>query len=294
MRLSPRYVLPVFLLIVFAGPIVLGPILNLGLAPLGIPFHRVMSRALLISALGALVLFRGRLKLGEWWPRNLITPRQIAFGLLLAVVSSIFMIGLYHATCGFHAANLSPERAALGVLTAALACVIVPILEETIFRGFLITILMQSLGRRTAWLLGALIFALAHFLRVPPDLDSHRWWSGAQAVAAIFTHLGQGEFFSGRGLNLFLAGLILGGIFLRSGSLWTGAALHGGWILILMTFTAFTRADSPPRLANFGGDLLSSPLTSAVLLILGLWLWRFYRPVLTHEASKGSAREFTN
>jgi membrane protease YdiL (CAAX protease family) len=279
MKLPTRYVLPVFLLIVFLAPVVLAPPLDLALAPFGIPFHRVMSRALLLSALAALVLFRGRLHLKAWWPLGPIARRQLAFGAMLAAGSALAMILLYFAGCGFHAAPLAPGRAALSLLTAAVAALIVPFLEETIFRGFLVSILVETTGRRVGWILAAVIYTLAHFLRMPsqaPDSSIH-FWSGATGLLALFSDLGHGSFLNGRGLNLFLVGLILGGIFLRTGTLWVNYALHGGWIFILMSFSALTRPSTTPRISFFGGDLLSSPLTSAVLLLLGLGLWRFQR-----------------
>jgi membrane protease YdiL (CAAX protease family) len=280
MRLPARYVLPLFLLIVLVTPMVLGPILNLALAPFGIPFHRVMSRALLISALGALVLFRQRLSLRAWWPFGLIAHRQAALGFTLAILSSLAMIGLYFIFCGFHSAHLTPGRAALSLLTAVTASLIVPVLEETIFRGFLLTVMVESTGRWVGWILAAGIYAVAHFLRFPPEGsgDGRALWSGVNGMISVFTHLGQGDFLTGRGFNLFLVGLILGGIFMRTGTLWVNAALHGGWIFVLMSFTALTRPVEPPRIPWLGDDLLASPLTSAVLVVLGVGLWRFYRP----------------
>jgi membrane protease YdiL (CAAX protease family) len=280
MRLPARYVLPLFLLIVLLAPVVLGPILNLVLAPFGIPFHRVMSRALLISALGALVLFRGRLRLREWWAFGARARRQWVFGFTLALLSSLVMIGLYAAFCGFHSTDLTPGRATLGLLTALVAALIVPVLEETIFRGFLLTILAESVGRWAAWIVAAAIYAVAHFLRFPAENadQGHPLWSGVHGMISVFIHLGQGDFLTGQGFNLFLVGLILGGIFLRTGTLWVSAALHGGWILVLMSFTALTRPVDPPRVSWLGGDLLASPLTSAVLIAMGIGLWRFYRP----------------
>jgi membrane protease YdiL (CAAX protease family) len=238
-----------------------------------------MSRALLISALVALFLFRGRLRLRAWWPRGWAAVRQAGFGLLLAAVSAQGMIGLYLAFSGFHGAHLPFGREVHALLTAVIAALIVPVLEETIFRGFLLTVLVEVTGRRVAWVLAAFIYAVAHFLRIPAQMAHQplHWWSGAAGVISIFTNLGQGDFLTGRGLNLFLVGLILGGIFLRAGTLWVNAALHGGWILILMSFSAFTRPDDPPRISFLGGDLLGSPITTAVLLLLGFWLWRYYR-----------------
>jgi hypothetical protein len=81
----------------------------------------------------------------------------------------------------------------------------------------------------------------------------------------------------GKLLNLLLVGLILGGAFLRSGSLWLNAGLHGGWIFSLLLFTGLTRPDEPPRVTWLGGNILSSLVTTVVLMVLGLWLWRYYR-----------------
>jgi membrane protease YdiL (CAAX protease family) len=265
MTVPARYVLPVFLLLVLVGPMILGPLLNLALEPFGLPFHRVISRALLLSALAALLLFRRRLRLKLWWPMEAAAFPQIGLGLALAILSSLLMIGLDFLFCGFQSANLSFAPAAQHLLTALLAALIVPVLEETLFRGFLLTLLVETTGRWIGWLLAAFLYALAHFLRLPSETTPPpvHFYSGATAILSIFTHLGQGDFLSGRGLNLFLVGLILGAIFLRTGTLWINAGLHGGWILILMTFTALTRP--PPGL---GADLLSSPITSAVLLAL--------------------------
>jgi membrane protease YdiL (CAAX protease family) len=279
MTVPTRYVLPVFLLIVFLGPVVLAPILGFALEPFGIPFHRVMSRAFLISAFAAIILFRRHLKIDSWWPRSRIALRQVRFGLLIAIVSSTIMIGLYFVFCGFDQAHLSFGRATLSILTAVVACMIVPLLEETLFRGFLITILSETTGRRVGLFLAALIFALAHFLRIPPENSGQHvhYWSGVTGVISALGQLGHGDFLCDRGLNLFLVGLILGGIFLRTGTLWVNAALHGGWIIILMSFTALTRPLTPPHVSWLGGDILSSPLTSLVLVQLGLWVWRFYQ-----------------
>lgn len=272
-----RAVIPMFLLIVFLGPIVLAPILYYALEPFHIPFHRVMARALLLSALGALFLFRGRLRLREWWPRDRAAWLQVGLGFFIALVSAQAMIGLYLAGCGFHTVWQTPVRS---LVVAAFAALIVPLIEETIFRGFLVTTLVEAAGRRAGWLLAALVYALAHFLRMPAETygEPVHPWSGATGVVSILAGLGHGDFLDGRFLNLFLVGLILGGIFLRVGRLWLCAGLHGGWIFILMSFSALTRAEETPRVSWLGGDLLSSPITSAVLLAVGLFLWRFYPP----------------
>ena len=137
---------------------------------------------------------------------------------------------------------------------------------------------------------------LAHFLKIPVELDHEpvHLWSGATALGAAFVNLGHDLLLAGnigKAMNLFLIGLILGGIFLRAGSLWMNAGLHGGWILGLLLFTGFTRLTEPPYVSFFGGDMLSSLATTVVLLLLGIWLWRFYRhPSVLPETASTPAR----
>jgi membrane protease YdiL (CAAX protease family) len=234
-------------------------------------------------------LFWSRIPFAQLWPWNGDAWKGWLLGFFIAAVSIQAMIGFDLAFAGFTSAHLSGSKAAGRVLLAVIAALLAPPLEETLFRGFIQRELVQSLGWRAGWVLAAAIFMLAHFLKIPVELDRQpvHLWSGVTAVGATFLPVVHGEFLCGRGLNLFLIGLILGGIFLRSGSLWTNAGLHGGWILGLLLFTGFTRQDEPPRVAFFGGDILSSLATTLVLLLLGLWLWRFYRhpSVLPETAS---------
>ena len=291
--MTRRYVLPVFFLVVLLGATVLGPVLYFALgAAWPIPFHRAMDRALLISAVTALSLFWSRLPLAELWPWNGAAWKQLLLGYFIAAVSIQAMIGFEAALCGFTSAHLSGAKIAERILLAAVAALLAPFLEETVFRGFIQRELGRSLGWRAGWVIAALIYMLAHFLKIPVELDREpvHLWSGASALGAAFVSfahdLAQPENI-GKAANLFLIGLILGGIFLRSGSLWMNAGLHSGWIFGLLLFTGLTRPAKPPYISFFGGDILSSAVTTVVLILTGLWLWRFYRhpSVLPEPAS---------
>ena len=278
-NMKPAFVLPVFFLVLFLGAIVLGPILFWGLSWISsIPFHRAMDRALLISALAALVLFRARLPFAQLWPCHRDAWKQVLLGLFISAVSVQVMIGFKLAVEGITLAPLSSTAIASRVLLAVVAAIVVAPLEETIFRGFLQSELIERLGWRSGWIIAAAIFMLAHYVRVPDAFDTlpvHPW-SGITAIGYAFLPLLHGDFLSGRGLNLLLLGLILGGTFLRSGSLWVNAGLHGGLILAQILFASFTRP-TPSHSFLLGGDIVSSPITSVVFIMLGLWLWLFYR-----------------
>jgi len=287
-----RFSLVVFFLALFLGAMILGPLLYLGMAFAHIPFHRAMDRALLISAVTALILFRSRISLEKLWPLDDSAWKKVLFGYLFATVTSQAIIGFNLAGIGFTNVHLSWHDAALRILTAIIAALLVPLLEETIFRGFIQGELVRSLGWRWGWITAAVIFMLAHFVKIPVELDHQpvHLWSGVSAVGAAFMPIFHGEFLGGKGLNLFLLGLILGGLFLRSGSLWLNAGLHSGLILALLLFTGFTRPFEQPNLDYLGTDILSSPLTAVVLILLGLWLWRFYQPHLIEPEAGENAR----
>jgi len=283
MSLPPKYLLPVFFLVLLAGATILGPILYFGLTFVyPTPFHRAMDRALLISAVVALGLAWSRIPLGKLWPRNGDAWKDVLLGVFIAAVAAQAMIAGNLALSGFTSADL-PTRAVFNrILLALVAAILVPLLEETVFRGFIQTELIERIGWLRGWILAAAIYMLAHLLKIPGDFDQQpvHPWSGVTALGAAFLPLTQGAFFlahMGKGLNLFLLGLILGGIFLRAGSLWMNAGLHGGLVFIWLLFNGLTRPVPQPYVAFFKGDILSSPLTTVVLVMLGLWLWRFYR-----------------
>jgi len=80
---------------------------------------------------------------------------------------------------------------------------IVAVYEEAIFRGYLLNNLLESVNKWGALLLSALVFALAH--------------SGNPGIGWL------------AGLNIFLAGVLLGVNYIYTRNCWFGMALHFTW-----------------------------------------------------------------
>jgi membrane protease YdiL (CAAX protease family) len=280
MARSPKFILPVFFITLLGGAMILGPIFYYA-ANLVVPtpFHRAMDRALLVSAVAALGLFWSRLGLKELWRWTSDSWKQLLLGYITAAVIAQAIIGFVLAGVGFTSALLSTSEIMQRILVTLIAAILVPPLEETVFRGFLQREMIERIGWRAGWIGTAAIFMFAHFLKVPSDLAYQpvHAWSGVTAIGSAFLPIIHGDFFCGRGLNLFLLGLILGGIMLRNTTLWFNAGLHSGLIVAVLLFTGFAHLTSPPRVSYLGGDILSSPITSMVFVLLGLWLWRYYR-----------------
>jgi len=280
LTIKPGFVLPVFFLIVFLGAMALGPVLYWGLSWIApIPFHRAMDRGLLLSALAAVGLFGGRIPLGQLWPWTGEAWKQVLLGLFIAAVSAQAMIGFKAAVDGFALAPCDGKAVAYRILLAVVAAIFAAPIEETVFRGFLQRELIERLGWCAGWIVAAAIFMLAHFVKIPVELDAQpvAGWSGVTAMGAAFQALAEGGLLSGKALNLFLLGLILGGVYLRSGSLWVNAGLHGGLILVQLLYSGLVLPAPRHDFIFGGGDIVSSPITSLVFILLGLWLWLFYR-----------------
>lgn len=293
----PKSILPVFLLVVFVGAMVLGPLLYYAMQVIWpIPFHRAMDRALLICALAAMCLAWPRISWKTLWPLDSSAWKDLLLGLLIAAVTIQTIVAAQYVFVGFYSATLSASEVGARILLAFVAALLAPPLEETIFRGFLQGELTRGLGWRAGWLLTAALFMLVHFLKIPVELDKEpvHLWSGVTAIGAAFSKFGHDLLLPsniGKAANLLLIGLILGGIVLRNRALWLNAGLHAGLVFGLLIFTGLTRPHamffqvyagpegSPPVTYDslFGNDILSSPATSVVLMLLGIWIWRFYR-----------------
>lgn len=107
-------------------------------------------------------------------------------------------------------------------------------LEELLFRGAVLGLLVHSLGARRGlwWTTG--IFALLHFLKPPADdlfaADQVTWTSGFQLLPHLFRGFGRWDNFVGEFILLFAVGWVLARARQCSGGLWLGIGLHAGWV----------------------------------------------------------------
>ncbi|MGC9451883.1 MAG: CPBP family intramembrane glutamic endopeptidase [Oceanipulchritudo sp.] len=118
------------------------------------------------------------------------------------------------------------------VLGALVAGLLVGWLEEAIFRGMVFRMFYTAVKPLPAVILSALAFAAVHFKDVPSGMgvDFH-WYSGFLVAGyqsiSVFLTVEWLDF-----ANLFLAGVVLNLVFLRTGSLVPCMGLHAGWVLV--------------------------------------------------------------
>ena len=233
----------VYFLAVVLGGVILAPILYwiaqtaaahglLFLARFG--FESFFHRALLISALIFLWPLLRSLRLGSFrdleLERNPHSLRDVAAGVLLAGIPLGCAAVILISAKIFLLKTVMPWTS-LGGITAA--AVVVPLIEESLFRGLILGILLRGMRPVVAMFITSGFFALVHFLKAPERTNSVvTWYSGFQSVAHSFVQFGDPVMVLAAFMTLFFIGCILANARLRTRSLWLPIGLHGGWILV--------------------------------------------------------------
>ena len=214
------------------------------------PFHRYVSRSIQVTAILLLwpllhsLHVRSLQELGFFpcalWRRDFLTG-------LGSGVPSALLLGLVAWGSGaFEFESFWSLKMAYRILLTA---VVVAILEEFLFRGVILGFLRQFLSRWIAIVVSATIFAALHFLNLPNSgMDSMppKWWSGLSLLMSLARNLPTWPIVGWAFATLFCAGILLGWLTTRTGSLWASIALHGSWIITQQFFNNMARYRNVP------------------------------------------------
>ena len=150
--------------------------------------------------------------------------------------------------------------------TVLFAASVVPILEELLFRGFILGVLLRSFSRLGALLLTSALFSIIHFLKAPelttPN-DSVSWSLRFRLDRAFLLAIWRPAFCSPPVSSPFSSiACILADARLRTRSLWFPIGLHAGWIFANGIFSKAAHREAL-ALPWLGKDLLVgiAPLT---------------------------------
>jgi membrane protease YdiL (CAAX protease family) len=201
-------------------------------------FEAFFHRALMIGALVFLwpllrsLRVHGANDLGL--VRNPHRWRDAGAGFLLAAVP-LFCCGIVLIALGVY--RLRPDVPWLAVAGIALTAAIVPLLEESLFRGIFLGVLLRATRPLMATLLSAGIFSIVHFLKAPEETTTQvNWASGFVSIAHSLDQFGEPLLLLAGFTTLFLIGWILAEARLRTRSLWLSIGLHAGWIFAAAAF----------------------------------------------------------
>jgi uncharacterized protein len=253
----------------------------LGAACLRADFSRYFSRALVMAAVVLLPFLLHRLRASQspvtgyddFWRR--VTWKS---ALLQCAVGWLIAGGLlYGMERGVEAAGAYTLRPHPVDFTEALRrslapALVVPLVEEWLFRGVLLGLWLRFSKPLTACIGTSLIFAFIHFLKLPVEAEMAQPTSllaGFVLLGKLLWHFTEPLFFIADFTTLFVLGMILAHARLRTGALWFSLGLHAGWI---MAFKGFNLSFSPvlnhPLHPWWVGETLRSGLLPLLTLSL--------------------------
>jgi hypothetical protein len=234
------------------------------------PFHRFVSRSLLGAALLGLWPLLRSCRMLHWRDLGLKAGNRslagVAFGFLLGF-GSLACVALPAISLGGRSFNADHSSAQImeHVFGAAVAAIIVSVLEEIVFRGALFGILRKALSWPAALVLSSAVYALAHFLRKADPPIHVDWLSGLALLPKMFQPVVPAVF------TLFVAGAILALAYQRTGALFFPMGLHCGWIFWLKSYGFLTVTTPGANPSLWGTDTLIDGWLA--LPILGCVFW---------------------
>lgn len=252
-------------------------------------FTRYFNRAVLICAIVFIWPFLRWVRLDRsllpvWKPvstglKQWIIGFVLAAGLLLLLGFIFLKMGAYQLRSNPNWLKFSePVTASLGA----------SIIEEFFFRGLLLGLLLRTMSNRNALLSGTFVFALVHFLKPPEGwqiADAEiTWTSGFLVLRQIAVGFGDVDFLLAEFATLFAVGWVLAQARMKTGALWAGIGLHGGWIFGLKYFSSLTRYQDG-WLPWVGSNLKIGVMPLIVVLLTG---WLTLKLIPTNHLQPGS------
>lgn len=278
------------------------------LAPLNVadaltrhPFHRYVSRCLLVVALAVLFPLarylgaRTRRDLGVAWDAG--AARQLIVGAALGGVmfGGLFGLELAVGSRRWRGDAVSMGTLGIALLRAGVGGVLVALAEELLFRGLLGLGWRRAIGWSRAIPLAAAFYAAAHFLQRVHSPTVIDWTSGWRVLGEMLAGLASVDRLVPAFGTLFLAGVLLGCTVRWTGAIWMAVGLHASWVIALKLGALFTAVVVPagtaavPRLEGVlvpgWPPFLLMSLTSILAFFVKPESWR----ALTNSAL--SARE---
>lgn len=268
---------------VLALSVVLAPIL---FEFLPFKFERIFNRLIMIFTI----------TLAVWavWTRQLSFPVEslrwkgfgwpafvsaFAAGFITLLSVSFLKMGL--GIVSFDFSLDSPAAWIQRISMSLLSALVIGIIEELFFRGFV----FSTFQKKLAWpllpciLATNVFYALIHFtggkkMFIGPDPDFR---DSLKLLAAPFQNLMEWHSVLPGAIGLFIFGVVLTLLFMRTGSLYPCIGLHAGCVFFLKMDGVFIRHEDRAPLWLFGGGQNYDGLLGwAAILILGVVLLRFY------------------
>lgn len=211
-----------------------------------------------------------------------MVPAYLIAAVVIAALIEIYM------SAGWVRWNLRPDYISRAV-RYGLTGFVVAFLEELFFRGWMLRRIKRSKGLLVALIWTNLAYGMAHAFRprhVTVNVDDT--WQGALIALGLWLRHLFSPTFAPSIAGLFLFGLVLSALYLRSGSLWPAVGVHAAAVLMLHGVVPSIVGASPPRWA--GTKLMYDGLPGWLLMgTAALVIWRMHAGTIETERTQISS-----
>ncbi len=241
------------------------------------PFPRIFDRVVMATMAVAMAVLAKRLRLVALLREGFRCSPASLHHAVRGLLAGACVIGALFALAFAFGAHGGPQSAKVvarlpGYLLGAVA---VAVIEEGFFRAFLLGGMVDDFGATGALLLSSAVYAVAHVVRAPARfyVADFEPAAGLRNLAASLGALAHPLASAPALIGLMLLGLVLGSAFLRSGSIYFSAGLHGVLVLGAKSFRALRtpRVKLPRWLSGYGRIALISGVvgwTAALVLLV--------------------------
>ncbi|HNX69126.1 MAG TPA: CPBP family intramembrane metalloprotease [Candidatus Omnitrophota bacterium] len=259
-------------------------------------FERVFQRIVMIGTLVAAVLFvrirkETLVRFGLLWNTRSLGLFKTGFFTGLVLLGSVGALRVYAGQAVF-APDSFPWVVWGGKILAALATgLLIGIMEEFFFRGFVFRSLLKTFGNRVflSILVTTVFYSLIHFIGIkkifvdqtPSVVDSFR------LMTAPFLSLAAWPKFWPQAVGLFFFGWALNTAAYRSGSLYASIGLHAGCVFFVRLDDIFMKQHQKWSLFWGSKILYDGILGWGFLILMTALVWILLKPSAS-EAPKGN------
>lgn len=279
------------ILLYFAAVIVLGALLapplywaGHALAARGVlPFlgetelQKYFNRAVLVAALALLWPMLRWLRLDGWRGFGLDVNPQWRRHLTIGFGISALCVALLAA--GYIAGGVYRWKHTLPwgkIPPLLLSAAVVALIEEGLFRAGILGLFRRTMKPGAAIIWTSAIFSAVHFLKPSEDvrIETVSWLSGFALIPHLFHQFAEPLLLLGGFTTIFVLGLMLADVTVRTRSLWMAIGLHAGLVFVKMSFSKLTKREDAHL--PWIGEELQIGLVPVAALLLGWWLARLW------------------
>jgi len=244
-------------------------------------FDRVASRAVLLVAIILLLTLFKKFSFSSWQEigysrsgKDFVKQLCNGFSLGLLIMVPV-IIGLL--ICGNRVVDVdwdfSVSNIASLILTALAAGIVIGLLEETIFRGVMLTSIQKQSTALFAIITSSSIYALVHFLEPSITIDEPNWLSGFVLLHSA--------------LALLLAGIFLAIVKIRTHQLALCMGIHAGWVFTIKVSKRMTDSNAASEFAFLTGsyDKIIGYLAALCIVLAIIIFLNAYKRISETKAS---------